>query len=132
MAGEDDSMSTDHLGDHDDFGGLHRDLAATRQAVRFSRRQMVRALGVVVPAAIAVRCGDDGSPTSPTSSTSTSVASSCTGQQRIPNETAGPYPGDGTNGPNVLVMSGVVRSDITSSFGGMSGVAPGVMLTVAI
>jgi protocatechuate 3,4-dioxygenase beta subunit len=237
-------MNTPHLADHagapadhDDFGGLHRDLAATRQAVagltakRFSRRHMVRALGVVVPAAVAVGCGDDASPTSPTSSTSTSadatlagltlstgsispsfsaantaytaavenavasatvtamsasstatikvngttvatgvpsaavtlalgtttitvavtaadnattrtytivvtrsdtVASSCTGQQRIPNETAGPYPGDGTNGPNVLVMSGVVRSDITSSFGGMSGVAPGVPLTIIL
>ena len=32
----------------------------------------------------------------------------------IPEETAGPYPGDGSNGPNVLTESGVVRSDITS------------------
>ena len=31
----------------------------------------------------------------------------------IPDETAGPYPGDGSNGPNVLTESGVVRSDIT-------------------
>src|SRR5262245_50005654 len=36
----------------------------------------------------------------------------------IPAETAGPYPGDGSNGPNVLVQSGVVRSDIRTSFGG--------------
>ena len=28
----------------------------------------------------------------------------------IPEETAGPYPGDGSNGPNVLAESGVVRS----------------------
>jgi protocatechuate 3,4-dioxygenase beta subunit len=61
---------------------------------------------------------------------SDTVASSCTG--KIPNETGGPYPGDGTNGPNVLVMSGVVRSDIRSSFGGMSGTAPGVPLTVIL
>ena len=27
----------------------------------------------------------------------------------IPEETAGPYPGDGSNGPNVLTESGVVR-----------------------
>ena len=33
----------------------------------------------------------------------------------IPEETGGPYPGDGSNGPNVLTESGVVRSDITSS-----------------
>ncbi len=35
----------------------------------------------------------------------------------IPTETAGPYPGDGTNGPNALTQSGIVRSDIRSSFG---------------
>jgi protocatechuate 3,4-dioxygenase beta subunit len=50
----------------------------------------------------------------------------------IPEETAGPYPGDGSNGPNVLAESGVVRSDITSSFGSASGVAEGVPLTVRL
>ena len=35
----------------------------------------------------------------------------------IPEETAGPYPGDGSNGVNVLSESGIVRSDLTSSFG---------------
>jgi protocatechuate 3,4-dioxygenase beta subunit len=44
----------------------------------------------------------------------------------VPEETAGPYPGDGSNGPNVLAETGVVRSDITSSFGGASGTAAGV------
>ena len=48
----------------------------------------------------------------------------------IPEETAGPYPGDGSNGVNVLAESGVVRSDITSSFGDASGVADGVPVTV--
>ena len=48
----------------------------------------------------------------------------------IPEETAGPYPGDGSNGPNVLSESGVVRSDITSSFGSASGVAEGMPLTL--
>ncbi len=48
----------------------------------------------------------------------------------IPEETAGPYPGDGSNGVNVLTQSGVVRSDIRSSFGGATGVAAGVPLTV--
>jgi len=43
----------------------------------------------------------------------------------IPEETAGPYPGDGSNGPNALTESGVVRSDITSSFGGATGGAAG-------
>jgi protocatechuate 3,4-dioxygenase beta subunit len=48
----------------------------------------------------------------------------------VPEETAGPYPGDGSNGPNVLAESGVVRSDITSSFGGATGRASGVPTTI--
>jgi protocatechuate 3,4-dioxygenase beta subunit len=48
----------------------------------------------------------------------------------IPEETAGPYPGDGSNGPNVLTQDGVVRKDIRSSFGGASGSADGVPLTI--
>jgi len=50
----------------------------------------------------------------------------------IPEETAGPYPGDGSNGVNVLTESGVVRQDITSSFGSASGVAEGVPLTIRL
>jgi protocatechuate 3,4-dioxygenase beta subunit len=55
----------------------------------------------------------------------------------INEETSGPYPGDGTNSNsggvvNVLTMTGIVRSDIRSSFGGASGVAAGVPLTVKL
>src|SRR6186713_2316224 len=50
----------------------------------------------------------------------------------IPNETAGPFPGDGSNGPSVLNQSGVVRSDIRSSFAGFSGVADGVPLVIQL
>lgn len=50
----------------------------------------------------------------------------------IPEETAGPYPGDGSNGPNVLSESGIVRSDITGSFGSATGVAEGVPTTVRL
>src|SRR5258707_328357 len=49
----------------------------------------------------------------------------------IPSETGGPYPGDGTNGPNVLTQSGIVRSDIRASFGSAgTTIATGVPLTV--
>ncbi|HWL45956.1 MAG TPA: hypothetical protein VNQ73_23650 [Ilumatobacter sp.] len=47
----------------------------------------------------------------------------------IPSETNGPYPADGTNGPNVLTSDGIVRSDITTSFGEYSGTATGVPIT---
>jgi protocatechuate 3,4-dioxygenase beta subunit len=50
----------------------------------------------------------------------------------IPEETAGPYPGDGSNGPDILSQSGVVRSDIRSSFGDFSGTAEGVPLTIKL
>jgi protocatechuate 3,4-dioxygenase beta subunit len=55
----------------------------------------------------------------------------------IPEETGGPYPADGTNSNsggvvNVLTQSGVVRSDIRSSFGGLSGTAAGIPLTIKL
>lgn len=50
----------------------------------------------------------------------------------IPEETAGPYPGDGSNGVNVLTESGIVRSDLTRSFGDASGVAEGVPLQIRL
>ncbi len=54
------------------------------------------------------------------------------GLDEIPDETAGPYPGDGSNGPDVLQQTGIVRSDIRSSFGGSSGTAEGVPMTLEL
>ena len=48
----------------------------------------------------------------------------------VHDETAGPYPGDGSNGANALDESGIVRRDITSSFGTSSTRATGIPLTV--
>lgn len=50
----------------------------------------------------------------------------------IPDETAGPFPGDGTNGPNALGLSDIVRGDVRSSIGGATGVAGGVPLEVRL
>jgi protocatechuate 3,4-dioxygenase beta subunit len=50
----------------------------------------------------------------------------------IPEETAGPFPGDGSNGPNALALSGVVRSDIRASLGASSASATGVPLTLTL
>jgi hypothetical protein len=44
----------------------------------------------------------------------------------IAEETAGPFPADGSNGVNVLTESGIVRQDIRSSFGSIDGTADGV------
>ena len=65
--------------------------------------------------------------TSTTAAATTATLAACT---KIPEETAGPFPGDGSNGPNVLNQTGVVRSDIRSSFGSSSTVAEGVPLTL--
>lgn len=50
----------------------------------------------------------------------------------IPDETAGPYPGDGSNGPDVLEQSSIVRQDIRSSFGTSTTAAQGVPLTIEL
>jgi hypothetical protein len=55
-----------------------------------------------------------------------------TANGEIPEETSGPYPGDGSNGANVLSESGIVRRDITSSFGSSSTKAEGVPLTITM
>jgi protocatechuate 3,4-dioxygenase beta subunit len=48
----------------------------------------------------------------------------------VPDETAGPFPGDGSNGADVLDDSGIVRQDIRSSFGTSTTTAAGVPLTL--
>ena len=75
-----------------------------------------------------------GSTGSTGSTCSTGSVTSC---NAIPDETAGPYPGDGTNTANgsvatVLSLSEVVRSEVRSSIGGLSGTAAGVPLTVTL
>jgi protocatechuate 3,4-dioxygenase beta subunit len=107
---------------HDDHDrGLGHDLPRL-----ISRR---RALGVMLGglgSAVVVACGGSASSDAPAGTATAAGTSS----GEIPEETAGPYPGDGSNGPNVLAESGVVREDITRSVGDASGVAEGVPTTV--
>ena len=55
-----------------------------------------------------------------------------TANGELPEETGGPFPGDGSNGANVLNQSGIVRSDITSSFGSSTTKAEGVPLSITM
>jgi protocatechuate 3,4-dioxygenase beta subunit len=48
----------------------------------------------------------------------------------VPTETAGPYPADGSNGPDVLDDSGIVRHDIRRSLGSRRTLARGIPLRV--
>lgn len=50
----------------------------------------------------------------------------------LPEETAGPFPGDGSIGPNALVLAGIVRTDLRASFGVSSGVADGTPFTLQL
>ena len=127
---------------------------------RLGRRRMLQLLGVAGVATLAGCGDDDDatSPSPPTSSAGASTPTSAeaggstaatagvattdalastsaptddtTGCSQIPEETAGPYPGDGSNGPDVLTQDGVVRTDITTSFGSSSTVADGVPMTI--
>jgi len=126
------------------------------------RRRMLRTLGLGVAAIGLAACGSNavsgptssaadtsGSATSGSSATpatsATSAASSppagsATGSTaagaaaatEIPDETAGPYPGDGSNGPDSLEQSGIVRSDVRSSIGESSGTAEGVPMNLQL
>lgn len=123
--------------DHDQ--GLRHDLDTMQ------RRRMLRWLAVAgaAPAAL-LGCGGGGDEAGTTASADTgstgssgSVSGATTSCSVIPGETAGPYPGDGTNSNasgivNVLTLSGIVRSDIRTSIGSASGTAPGVPLTVTL
>lgn len=71
-----------------------------------------------------------GSATASASATASSSASATAVSTEVPDETGGPYPGDGSNGANVLDDAGIIRSDITSSFGTSTTKAEGVPLTI--
>jgi protocatechuate 3,4-dioxygenase beta subunit len=120
--------------DHDDFGGLQRDLVATGVAInRRSLFRMAARFGAGVGVVQLVGCSASATaPSTTTTGTTTSGSGTGSCSSRVPEETAGPYPGDGSNGPSVLGQSGVVRSDIRSSFAGLTGTADGVPLTVVL
>ena len=128
-----DHADQDH-GDHeleDHDRGLVFDLNT------MDRRRVLKLLGFGGLSAslfTIVGCGPGGATGTPLPSAAATAASagsraSCA---VIPEETAGPFPGDGSNGPNVLSEDGVVRSDIRPSFGASSTVAEGVPLAIKL
>ena len=123
-------------------GGLQQDLQALSQQVQ--RRQALRWLSALSAASSLplLGCGGGGDTASSGTSLYGSSAASVTATSAsglscttMPEETAGPYPGDGSNTANgsvanALALSGIVRSDIRSSVAGASGVASGVPIQV--
>jgi protocatechuate 3,4-dioxygenase beta subunit len=96
--------------------GLHEDLVKLA-----SRRDALKLFGAGGAAAILTTLGGAGAAMAKTSRKPTA---------EVPTETAGPYPGDGSNGPDVLTESGIVRHDIRRSFGDSKTLATGVPLRV--
>ncbi len=91
-----------------------------------NRRRVLGLFGGIGAAGLLAACASDsGAATTavpPGAAPSTSASSGSSGSSNsdlteVPDETGGPYPGDGSNGVNVLDDSGIVRTDIRSSFG---------------
>ncbi len=135
--------------DHD--RGLAHDLAAIERTL-IGRRRALTLFASAGTAALVSGCGggsDSSSgtiistptptptPTSTPTPTPTPTPSSGTSCTAYATETNGPYPADGTNTSsgstsNVLTTSGVIRSDIRSSFVGSTTQAAGVLLTITL
>ncbi|EFC86211.1 intradiol ring-cleavage dioxygenase [Parafrankia sp. EUN1f] len=95
--------------------------------VLVNRRRMLTFLGMGAATAGLAACGG-----STDSSSTGGAAAASSNSAEIPEETAGPYPGDGSNGPDVLEQDGIIRSDIRSSFGDASGTAQGIPMTLEL
>lgn len=112
----------------EDFGGLVRDSSM------MTRR---RALGIFGAAGLLAACGKTATSNTLENSVDSSSSSSIQATNvapaagaAIPSETQGPYPADGSNGPNVLTDKAIIRKDLTSSFGEMSGTAIGIPMKI--
>lgn len=93
-----------------------------------SRRFVLGTFGLGLGAVALAACAADGSATSGATGASAGLPGA-----EIPDETAGPYPGDGSNGADALKETGIIRSDIRSSIGGgttASGVPMALTLTI--
>jgi protocatechuate 3,4-dioxygenase beta subunit len=119
---------------HDHDLGLAHDLRTLsamrdrRQALRlFAGASLLPLIGCGTDDGTSGLGGDAASGLDARAGFDTSATGSCS---VVPEETAGPYPGDGSNGANALTLSGIVRSDIRSSLSPASGTAEGVLLTV--
>src|SRR5262245_45157855 len=94
------------------------------KGLRFDRRRLLMLGGAGALAALGACSSSD--------SSSTSGSTSAGGLKEVASETAGPYPADGSNGPDVRTLDGIVRKDIRPSFGSSTTVAGGVPLEFAL
>jgi protocatechuate 3,4-dioxygenase beta subunit len=119
---------------HDHDRGLSWDLSTLMTRRRALQLAAVGGLAAVVGCGSSSGSSEDAAATASSATTAapTAPSTAATVTDEIPEETAGPFPADGSNGPNVLGESGIVRSDIRSSFGSASGTAEGVTVAIAL
>ena len=85
-------------------------------ATAVTRRGALGVLGGGAVAAVLAACtAGEATSSGASDGGGASNGTSASSLTEMPGETAGPYPGDGSNGPDVLETSGVERSDIRSS-----------------
>jgi protocatechuate 3,4-dioxygenase beta subunit len=130
------ALPPDHH-DHPDHEIEEHDRGLVYDLTTLDRRRMLKLLGfggLSAGMVVIAGCGPTAASGSASASAAASSASGAVGASCavIPEETAGPFPGDGSNGPDVLSQSGVVRSDIRSSFGSSTTVAEGIPLTIEL
>lgn len=136
-------MTPDHTHSDPHDQGLIHDLEVLGYQFLQRRRALLWLGGASALTLLGCGGGGDEASAATTTSTggSTGSSSGSSGSTSscsvIPEETAGPYPGDGSNSSNgaianALAISGIVRSDIRTSIGNASGVAQGVPLTVKL
>ena len=104
-----------------------------------SRRRALGVFGAGASVFALAACSSNATSTSSPSASASSAAASAsatpsataTYNEEMPQETAGPYPGDGSNGQDALEISGIERSDITTSIDGDT-TADGVPMTLTM
>ena len=85
-------------------------------ATAVTRRGALGVLGGGAVAAVLAACtAGEATSSGASDGGGASNGTSASSLTEMPGETAGPYPGDGSNGPDVLETSGVERSDLTTS-----------------
>ncbi len=146
-------MNGQHMIDEPDHGhSLAEDMVVMQHLA--DRRRALKWFAGAGTAALVAGCGGSGSaasdtvavvsggtttttPTPTSTTTPTPTSTSTTACIVDPTETAGPYPADGTNTSNgstsnALTISGIVRSDIRSSFISSTTVAAGVKVVLTL
>ena len=138
-------MDLAHEQAHDEWDrGLAHDLHTMME-----RRRALKVFAGAGAVAFLAACGSDSSssattaagttgdttagttaPTTGDATAATTGSTECT--TVVPEETAGPYPGNGSNGPDILTEPDVVHSDITTSIGSFTGTADGVPTSISL